>query len=273
MPYRERPDVAAFGSNAINAAVYGPDMIAEVQETFGVQKQPIYIYNVSQREFNVPRPPNHPHLLIRACPQGQDFALVGQIEHPFTERDYDQNGNMMVRLVDGYREATRMLNPMNPGIDQNWDAPDAFIVGGNLNKYGVFWSTYAPEDERLLPEVAIARQRMEETYRKELERMSAIEAKSPDDARAAANDISHAAANYFGISTSWHRSDLIPKTQDNGKIECWACGEKIQPAALICIHCRAPQEESRREKWLEAQTAPTYDGASGGRESLRRKTA
>jgi len=251
MPYTERPDIAVLGSMATNAAVYGESTIAYVQESFGASKQPLFLYNVSVIEFNEPRYPNHPHMLLRACPKDKEYLLVGQIEHPFSEISYDQNDNKIIRLTDGRREATRMLSPLNPGTDQNFDAPDAFNVGGNLNSYGCFWSEHNPPLEA---EVAAAKARMEKTFRAELEKLAAVEAKNPDDARAMANKISHAAAEYYGVSTSWHRSDLIPSNKDKGKVDCWACGEKIQAKALLCIHCKAPQAEEKRDGWLEAQT-------------------
>jgi len=251
MPYNAVPEKASQRSNAVNELVYGADNIAGVQESFGISKTPIYIYNIANMEHNVPRPPNHPHLLIRRCPKNEEYKLVGQIEHPFNEIEYDQNQNRLVRLVDGYREATKMLSPLNPGTDQDFDIISNLHYGLNLNTYGVFWSTSNPPQES---EVEAAKRRLEKTYRTELERMS--DAKTADEARQMANNISHAAADYYNVSNVWHQSDLIPKNVDAGRVDCWACGEKIQASALICIHCRAPQAEEKRDKWLDAQTSP-----------------
>lgn len=250
MPYTERPDVAFAGARAVNDAVYG-ETVLEVPDRFGVKSIAIYIFNIAHREFNVPRPPNHPHLFLRACPHDQEFLLVGQIEHPFTEFAEDSNQNRIPHFTDGYREASRMLNPMNPGTDQDFAIESPYHFGLNLNRFGVFWSENNPP---LKEELQAAKRRMEISYRAELERMT--KAKTKDEAREMANDISHAAAEHFGLSFSWHQSDLDAKNKDAGKVDCWACGEKIQPHALICVHCRAPQAEEKRDRWLEAQTSP-----------------
>jgi hypothetical protein len=254
MPFIELPEKAEQRSRARNEEVYGPVTIAEVPEDFGVRDTPIFFYNTGPMEFSEPRYPNHPHMLIRACPPGTPYIMArGSITHPFRELREDQNGQKFTILTNGYREATKMMNPMNPTIDQSWHDAGAFNENGNLNRFGVFWSTHNPPLEE---ELAVAKQRMEETYRKELEIMVAIEAKEgPDGARARANDISRAAANYFGQSYSWHRMDLVPKDVNVGKVDCWACGEQIRPKALLCVHCGAPADEEKREKWLEQKFA------------------
>lgn len=241
---------AADQEQKMNSYLF-PNVIAQIQDKFTPTTTPIYVYNISQIEFNTPRPPNHPHMLLRACPVGQKYLLVGTLEHPFSEIDYDQNGGRKVNYISGYREATVMLSPQNPGTDQNFDSPDLLSVGGNLNNYGVFWSISNPPTE---DELKAARQRMERTYRQELDRLAGIEARSPEEARDAANNISHAAANFFGRSYSWHRSDLVPK-EALGKVPCGVCGESIQAAAKICVHCGAPTDEKKQAVWLEEQFA------------------
>lgn len=244
----ENRDKAVQIAEAQNSA-YFPPVIAEIQSDFGAKRVPIFIYNISNQEFNVPRPPNHPHMLLRACPAGDPYILVGTITHPFNEIDYDQNGNKTIRLTDGYREASKMMNPMNPGTDQNFDGP-SFSEGGNLNTLGCFWSINNPP---LQSEQDAAKVRLEKTYRKELETLVAIEAKEgPDGARNRANNISHAAAVYYGQSYSWHRSDLVPK-QKLGQAPCGVCGEEINLAAKLCRHCGAPTDEEKQAKWLEAR--------------------
>ncbi len=249
--YIPRPDVSEAKSTSRNQAFF-PPVIMDITPTFNAPEVEIFIYNISRIEFNDSRPPNHPHMLIRACPEGEEYIHTGTVVQPFPQKDYDQNGNMRIDYVDGFREATVMLSPLNPGRDQNWSNPDAFNVGGNLNDFGVFWSVNNPP----LPiELAAARRRMERTYQAELKEMAKIEAKNPANAADRANDISHAAANYFGESTSWHRSDLKPKNEGLGKIPCEVCGESIQASAKLCIHCGAPTDPEKQEAWLEAKTA------------------
>lgn len=244
MPYTERPDLASRSAATQNEA-YFPNEITEFTPTFNAPKETVYVYNVSGIEFNVPRPPNHPHLLIRKCPAKDEYLLVGQVEHPFPQVDYDQNGRKRIEYTDGYREATVMLSPMNPGTNQNFDAPDQFNVGGNLNNFGVFWSKHNPP---LPQELAAARARMEKTYKEELAILAALEARNPDEARGRANDISHAAATYFGQSTSWHRSDLIPKQTGYGKINCPNCDEFVALEQAVCQHCNAVLDEEKARK-------------------------
>jgi len=230
MPYTERPDLAIDRASSRNGE-FNPNVISEIQEDFGVQKVPIYIYNVGPLEHNSPRPPNHPHMLLRKCPPDQPYLMVGQISHPFAETEVDpQNGEKKIRWTNGYREATRMLNPMNPGTDQNFNDPTGFHYGENLNALGCFWSKYEPGDERLLPEVAEAVTRMERAFTKELEDMVAVEAEEgKDGARARRNRISMAASNYFKQSFSWNRLDLTgPKADTAGKHECPNCGEMVK---------------------------------------------
>jgi hypothetical protein len=155
----------------------------------------------------------------------------------------DQNGNRSFVYRDGFREVSRMLNPRNPGVDQNFDDAASINQGGNLNLYGVFWSTHNPP---LKEELDGARHRMEKSYRAELERMAA--AKTPDEARAMANNLSHAAADYFGISGSWHQTDIRLQKPAASQIDCPNCGEKIMVGAAVCRHCQAVLDEEKARK-------------------------
>ena len=246
-----RTDIADEKSAVANAIGFlGPQ-----QPDFGIKTTAIYFYNVSSLEFNISRPPNHPHMLIRACPKGERYVMArGSITYPFTETRTDQNENKYPVLTDGFREATKMLNPSNPCLkgdasDQDYAVESEFHQGDNLGSYGVFWSTHNPP---LDEEVTKATKRMEARYRKELERMG--KAKTADEALAMRNNISAAAADYFGVSATWHQTDLI--SRDHGKVDCGVCGEKIQPAAKLCIHCKAPTDPKKQQAWLDRATAP-----------------
>jgi len=212
---------------------------------------PIYIYNTANLYHNVQRPPNHPRLYIKACPPGEPWVLVGQIQHPFTEVDYDQNGNKIVNdNLDGFKEATRMLNPLNWGTDQNVDTDvselGAASYGQNLNSYGVFWSVnYPPTDQ----ELAAARARVEKTFLRELATLTEIEAKDPKGVFERVNRISHAAAEMFPEDRTWHRTNLKEKTSF-GKLPCPACGEPINKGAIICKSCDAVFDEEAARKFF-----------------------
>ncbi len=240
-----RPDVAEKQTKASNAKMYGSAL--GISPNFGVDSTSVYFYNIAPRAISAPRPPNHPRMFFAACPVGEPYHLVGQIEHPFQQLTEDQNGVKITMLTDGYIEAARMLNPLNPTLDQDWNDGQSLQEGGNLNYLGIFWSKNNPPRA---DEVKAARARLEKTYRKEIERMNAC--KTADEARLAANDISHAAADFFGRSYSWHESNL--NAQDPADFaECAACGEQIRKKAMICRFCQAPQDATLQAKWLEAK--------------------
>lgn len=243
--YVPRPDIAQNISHAANALYNGT--VLGVSEGFGVKEEPIYFYNISHRAHSAPRPPNHPHLYFAPCPKDESYLLVGQLPHPFTEIRKDQNDTPISVYTDGYREAARMLNPLNPALDQDWDGGQDMQQGGNLNYLGIFWSKNNPPKPA---ELKAARARLEKTYRKEIERMNAC--KTADEARLAANNISHDAADFFGRSYTWHESNL--NAQDPADhVDCAACGESIRKKAMICRYCQAPQDPTLQVKWLEAK--------------------
>jgi hypothetical protein len=252
-----KPEIAARHAAAVNEQFF-PVNITEIQENFAPSSTPIYVYNVAPLEFNEPRFPNHPHMLIRACPTDEAYTLVNSITHPFPESYRDENGNRLVRWINGYREATRMLAPGNPGTDQNFSDVNALNVGGNLNNFGVFWSTNNPPTSQ---ELKAARKRMETTFQNELSELAKIEAGpgGVNEAAGRANRISHAAVEHFNkfrlagkkLSYSWHRTDLVPDQAEMNKVNCGACGESIQPTARICIHCGAPTDNEKLERWIE----------------------
>jgi hypothetical protein len=176
---------------------------------------PIYIYNISNIEFFISRPPNFPRVLIRKCPLDQEYIQVGSLTHPFIEMydDVHLNGEKTLRSVDGFREASRLLNPHSfsnlPEHQWNDQFEDIYSnhQGQNLNNYGVFWSlNQLPTRE----ELDKAKLKLLETYAKELQKMFLIEKESESQAQQYANNISHAAASYFSINTSWHQT-LVKK--------------------------------------------------------------
>jgi hypothetical protein len=261
----ERPDVASAQAHKRNEA-YFPNAIAEIQDSFSPAVTPIYIYNVSPLEFNEPRYPNHPHMWIKPCPLAKEYVLCNAINHPFSENYRDENGNLLVRFTNGFKEATKMLSPANPGTDQNFEEFNPLNVGGNLNNFGVFWSVNNPPTQE---ELDAARNRLVKTFKAELAEMSKIESGpgGTAEAQARANNISHAAANYFETSHSWHRSDLIPKGAKAGATaNCPNCEELISASAAVCRHCDAvlDEEKARRlfpDRFRRGPGRPAADAA------------
>lgn len=229
-----------------------------VQSGWEPQTTPIYIYNVGPLEFGeaqgIKRIPNHPHLFLKKCPTDKKYILVGSITNPFPIEDFDSNGNRFVRWENGYKEATRMLNPENPTLtDQDWTNPAAEFrhQKDNLNAFGLFWSVNCPP---LDEEVAAARKRMEATFQKELKVMAEYESQGVPLASMPVTRTAHAAAEYFStgetpLNFSWHRTDLRVKNEIAGKIECPACFNLIHPKAATCTFCDAVFDEERAKKF------------------------
>jgi hypothetical protein len=253
MPETIIMDASTFAQASGEKVDVNQVILSEIPPNFGIQEISIYIYNISGQRILETAPPNTPRIDWPACKKGDPWRLVGTTVHPYKEKTEDQNGNVTFAYRDGFKEVTKVLNPANPGVDQGYEDGNPLNVKRNLNAYGVFWSrNYPPTNEELFQ----AKERMEKTYRAELEKMSAIESRNPDEARAVADWTSHAAADYFGVSTSWHRTDLIPKSAGAGKVACGACGEDIFATAKICRHCGAPTDAKKQALWLEEKTAP-----------------
>ena len=224
----------------------------------GIKQEPIYFYNIANRTFTRKLPPNHPTLHFAACPKGQAYIRVYEIAHPYMQPEFDSQNNRTATYQSGYREAVAMLNPSNPSSgenpikDQDFEMPGSMHEGGNWNKYGVFWSTSNPPKRE---EIAAARERMEKAYRNELERMT--KAKSPDEARNMVTNLSHAAADYFGKSYSWHMTDLEAKVApvEDDRVDCEACGESIKSTAKYCRYCDCPTNKSEARGFLERKRA------------------
>ncbi|MFP5230775.1 MAG: hypothetical protein ACLGXA_24425 [Acidobacteriota bacterium] len=248
----ERPDLgqslaksSKSGKNIpVSVRGFNPDDIRPTDDV-----KVVYFFNIAPVEHRRSLPPNHPRdIIFPACPRGQAYVLAhSAITHPFTEFREDQNNNRFPVYTDGYREATKILCPLNPGTDQDWDDTATIHGGGNLCRLGVFWSVNNPP---LPAELKAARKRLEQSYRAKIEEMVEIEASDgQDEARRRADKTAHAAAEYFEQSFSWHRSDLSQK-RDGTKVDCAACGEKIQPTARICKECGAPTDPKLLDSWL-----------------------
>jgi hypothetical protein len=234
-----------FIAKAQNDAWFPPN-ITNIQNDFGAVHVPIYIYNVGPLEHKLTHPRKS---LVKACPSDKPYILAGQLEHPFRQVRRDQNGEKEVYLSDGYRIATIMLSPSNPGSDQNW-SEDGLAMGANLNNQGVFWSVNNPPTEQ---ELKAAVKRMEDDFTKELAKMVRIEAEEgAAAAQGRANYKSRAAADYYQRSFSWHRNDQIPRKKLS-QMECAACGESISSIARICKECGAPTDPEKLERWLDSK--------------------
>jgi hypothetical protein len=250
MPYREVPEVAQEKETQVNRMMT-PNVLL-VTDNYAPSSIPIYIFSVSPlpwgKEQGIQRVPNHPHLYIKACPPTEEYVLVGEVAHPFPVEDFDTNGIRFTRWTNGYLEAAKMLNPQNPGLDQDWDGAQLDYPKNNLNSFGVFWSLSNPPKPE---EVAAAKRRMEATFSKELAVLAQIEREDPASVKNAVTRTAHAAAEYFSqkngdpLNFSWHNNNYRAKNDTFGKIECPNCYEKVHPKAAVCPHCSAILDEVR----------------------------
>lgn len=223
----------------------------------------IYLYNVSQMEHKISRPPNFPQSILKPCPPDKDYVLVGTLGDPATEFLYNMDdGQRFISYVDGIREVSRLLNSHNPttkALVRNTDdvikAQDFTLnsdnfVNDNYNALGLFWSFNNPPTQK---EVNAAIARLEKAYRNELARMARIELTSPKDCLYEANNISRAAVVYFDESTSWHNtkfSKAATKVREELTYkDCPDCGfNDIPEKAKKCWHCSHMYEELVSEK-------------------------
>jgi len=234
MPLMERQEESIAKTRAKNQELY-PNQVLYVNDA-KIPKTPIYIFNVAPLYHDVSRPPLFPHAHFAACPPNKPYILVGSHAHPTSMETLDQDGYKIIdNNVDGYQEVTRMLSPMNPGLDQNFDQ-EFFSYGNNLNNYGLFWSTnFIPTEE----ELEAAHARVRKTFLKELEVMAKVESEEGTvGALARANRFSHAAAEMFPEDRTWHRMGLKEKNELQ-KVNCPVCDEQISKKAAKCRFCGA----------------------------------
>ena len=89
----ERHDISADKAAIANAATF----LGRQDQDFGIQETAIYFYNTSALEFNGGRPPNHPHMLILACPKGQPYIIA---------RGSTEEGRHRISLCNHFWNAT-----------------------------------------------------------------------------------------------------------------------------------------------------------------------
>jgi hypothetical protein len=240
----------AEATAANNESVYPSFLIVDdINES--IKTKTLYIYNISTIESTISRPPNVPRMLIRKCPQDQEYILCGSLNHPSAEQWIDNEGMKNIKYGDGIKEVARLLCPFSPTTKANIKS-DADVItsqdlnidtklseGDQYNKLGVFWSFNNPPFEA---EVIAAKTRMEKTYKQELMRMSSLEMENPANAMAAANNVSRSAADYFNESTSWHKTSYAKAAKAAALAldvkDCPECGfTDIPTKAKMCFHC------------------------------------
>ena len=209
-----RPDLSAGLSRASNQ-----DWIFTTQN-YLLNKNPdyfIYLYNVSQMDHEVSRPPLVRKMVIQARKSNEKYALVTRLPQPLVI----PKGNVDSSEIDIYAQDTRrfvmdLINPDNLGINQDAAIDPTKVTGqGNdLGQKGVFYSlTNPPSDE----EVASAYKRMEGRYKFLLTQARTVETSNPKALPDILSPEHHIAADYFHETTNWHSK---PVHKDN----CPRCG-------------------------------------------------
>jgi hypothetical protein len=189
----------------------------------------VHVYNIAGREFFIQRP-LIPKLKARACPAGERYIKVTSLRHPYLQLDHEDNDVSTPRFREHSAEriAQDICNPESLSLDQNVITADAFNLGGNLSTQGLFWSKNDPPTEE---ELKAVEKRLEIRYQTLLDTATALE--KVNNGRDLYDRITpewHAAADYFGIETSWHQK-RTKKAPEVSKVECPNCGEPIKPGA------------------------------------------
>jgi hypothetical protein len=216
-----------------------------VSNNFLYNREPeyyVYLYNVSEQNFEVSRPPLMRLANLRGRKTGEQerYVLVGRLPQPMLIPKGNVDSNEIdVLPQDARRFAMDICNPDNLGFNQ-----DAFIdpknvsnQGNNLGAKGLFWSLNGPDQKpskynpnpQEMPteeEVTKAVKRMENYYKRLLDQARATEISKPADLQNIIGPEHHIAADYFGEEHGWHskkaRTDFCPN-----------CGERIKTGAAF----------------------------------------
>lgn len=179
----------------------------------------VYIFNISTQAFDVFRPPILKALKITGKQKGQEYAKCARFPKPLLvpQGSIDTN-EITTQLMDTRRFVMDIINPDNISLDQDAIISNPTNVGNDLGKKGVFWSENEVPTEK---ELKAAKDRMERYYNTLLEKAKAVEASQPGALPDTITPEHHAAADYYGIETSWHQRRSEPT-------DCPNCGERIK---------------------------------------------
>lgn len=210
----------------------------------------MYIYNISPRSFEIPRPPNFPMIRLAACPTNEEEAnslkcpenelvrkegkiiarKVARIQNIVNEKWTDaDSGEVRVRGIQGERFAMDLLNPSNLGIDMWQEITDPGRSwldnegSDDMTRRGLFWTLNDPPTAE---EIAKAKGRLEKHYRNLLRQADEYE-RDPQTRRLIGYE-HHMAADYFHIRSTWH-------TVAELEILCEQCGDPL-PRAGVAYH-------------------------------------
>ncbi len=196
----------------------------------------VYLYNISEQDFFVSRPPLIKEFKIEKRVPGTEYKLCARFPQPLLV----PKGNVDSNEIDIVPQETRrfvmdIINPDNLGIDQDAaiDPANVWSVGNNLGVKGLFWSLNGPgaskhgnKEEPTADEIDRARVRMEKYYRTCLDKADAVAASAPGTLGDFLGPEHHLAVAYFGEDRSWSgkktRTDFCPN-----------CGERMKAGAAF----------------------------------------
>lgn len=185
----------------------------------------VYLYSISADSFDVYRPPLLANLRIQGKPAGKDYIQAARFPQPLlTPQGSVDNDEITIAPMDARRFVMDIINPDNLTLNQDLLIQKPTNIGNDLGKKGVFWSLNNPPTAE---EVEAAKKRMERYYNSLLEKARAVETSDPKALQDLLTPEYHAAADYFGIETSWHAKRSKP-------MDCPNCGERVK--AGIAFH-------------------------------------
>lgn len=188
----------------------------------------VYIYNVVNREFERRLPPHIPLLILKACPEGQEYVQVAKLSHPFEQGDRNvDTGEVLMRYHDARKIAQDIV--CSGAADMDAAAPEATAAGVDFRAKGLFWSLNNPPTAE---EVKKANKRVEDFFRARLARNQALEYTNPKELQERLGEDDHLAAEYFGEEYSWHKA-RVRKQAPVAKVACPICGDDIMPGVAF----------------------------------------
>lgn len=166
----------------------------------------VHLFNIAKQEYKVSRLPIIKEMTIPARKEGEKYARVCRLPSPMKlpKGNVDSN-DIDIVVIDGRRMAMDIVHPDNLTLDQDAVITGSFSVGQNLGKLGVFWSL---NEEPTEAELAAATKRLEAHYRSLLTEARSVETSNPQALPAVLTPATHAAADYFRETFSWHKKEI-----------------------------------------------------------------
>jgi len=173
----------------------------------------VYLYNVSQQEHVVSRPPIMREMRIAARKPSEKYAVVTRLPQPLLMPKGNVDSNEIdISAMDTRRFAMDIINPDNLGINQDALIEHVTGQGNDLGAKGVFYSLNNPPTDE---EVDAAYKRMEKRYKFLLEQARTVETSNPAKLSETLSPEHHIAADYFHETLSWHgrpvHKDMCPR--------------------------------------------------------------